>query len=406
MTSILSSVESSGDDIYYDITIKNLGNNESRDDIIPLVFDEQRTAPIVQRASDYRLSVVRFQLDTFSLPVFIADILPNQGNVSLMTQTLTMVYRYGPNPTDRRYITTDNLRWQPADETQPLPPAPNTTPSGFQVITPYYYAFDYEHVIKIVNDGLAEALDDLKLDALANPLLYPPDFQDLEPPFFGWNQDTRTATLYSRTIFNTANTTPTLLNPLIELYFGPTLYSMFNSLPITKKLLRDGNNEPVFSYPYYQIMIDNFNGYRTIQGLFNQQTERFIQTPQQYSTITEWSPVSSLMFTSSTLPVLNEQLSEPKLTFNNNVVQLNRPGNSFANIITDFITDEDSYRGSLLYFPTAQYRYISLLTDQPISQVDLQVYYRLKQNGVLIPFTLPSGGSASLKLLFERRKIE
>ena len=190
------------------------------------------------------------------------------------------------------------------------------------------------------------------------------------------------------------------------MYFGPTLYSMFNSLPITKKLLRDENNEPVFSYPYYQIMIDNFNGYRTIQGLFNQQTERFIQTPQQYSTIEEWSPVSSLMFTSSTLPVLNEQLSEPKLTFNNNVVQLNRPGNSFANIITDFITDEDSYRGSLLYFPTAQYRYISLLTDQPISQVDLQVYYRLKQNGLLIPFTLPSGGSASLKLLFEKKKIE
>ena len=76
MTSILSSVESSGDDIYYDITIKNLGNNESRDDIIPLVFDEQRTAPIVQRASDYRLSVVRFQLDTFSLPIFIPDVLP------------------------------------------------------------------------------------------------------------------------------------------------------------------------------------------------------------------------------------------------------------------------------------------------------------------------------------------
>ena len=101
-----------------------------------------------------------------------------------------------------------------------------------------------------------------------------------------------------------------------------------------------------------------------------------------------------------------QPISEPKLTFNNNVVQLNRPGNSFANIITDFITDEDSYRGSLLYFPTAQYRYISLLTDQPISQVDLQVYYGLKQNGLLIPFTLPSGGSASLKLLFEKKKIE
>mmetsp|Transcript_3727 Transcript_3727/g.5644 ORF Transcript_3727/g.5644 Transcript_3727/m.5644 type:complete len:123 (-) Transcript_3727:1401-1769(-) len=97
-------------------------------------------------------------------------------------------------------------------------------------------------------------MDKLKADALLNPLLYPPDFDDVPPPFMSWNESSNTATLYSRAdLFNTANQ-PTALNPLIE------------------------------------IMIDNFNGAKTRQGLFGQQTERFIATPQEYSTISEWSP--------------------------------------------------------------------------------------------------------------------
>ena len=91
---------------------------------------------------------------------------------------------------------------------------------------------------------------------------------------------------------------------------------MFNSFPINKILF------PTFfdTAPYYQIMVDNFKHANTIQGLFSQATEGFIATPQQYSTISEWSPVSSLVFTSSTLPIIVNQLSNPVLYQNNNLI--------------------------------------------------------------------------------------
>mmetsp|Transcript_3727 Transcript_3727/g.5643 ORF Transcript_3727/g.5643 Transcript_3727/m.5643 type:complete len:165 (-) Transcript_3727:1079-1573(-) len=35
-------------------------------------------------------------------------------------------------------------------------------------------------------------------------------------------------------------------------------------------------------------------------------------------------------------------------------------------------------RGSILYYPTAEYRWLSLTTSQPISQIDIQVYWKSK----------------------------
>lgn len=396
---VRSSIEKKDMDIYYDIQIKNLGNDQSSDTLQQLLFDERRTSSIVDKASDYQMSVIRFQCDTYSLPVYLAEIQPGSNDPDEMIHDLSMIYRYTTNQVDDRHSKEEKLRWVPADKTQPKPPAPSTRPSGFQVILPYYYAYDYPHLMRIVNEGLERAFQVLKDDALLNPLIYPPDFQTYRAPFFNWESDRGTATLYSRLIFNTTNPTPSLGNPQIELYFNPTLYSMFNALPINKRLLLDDTGYPVFKFPYYQIMIDNNYGGNVIQGLFNQTNERYIKTEMMYSTISELSPIASIIFTSSTLPIVVNQLSEPKLTYNNNVVQLSRPGNNFSTIITDLVNDE-GYRGSLLYTPTAQYRMISLTTEMPIRHVDLQVYWKLKQTGELVPFTLGSGGSCSLKLAF------
>ena len=349
------------------------------------------------------MSITRFQCDTYSLPIYVAEIKENTLDRDLMIHNLILIYNNGAV---QRFLGLTDLFWTPVDTTVAPPIPPSQTPNGYQVDSQYYWCYDYDHVLKIVNTALAEAMDKLKADAILNPLLYPVDFADVEPPFMSWNESSNTATLYSRAdLFNTANQ-PTALDPIIEVYFNPTLYSMFNSLPINKSFLVDSGTGTVLGPPdfppYYQIMIDNFNGAKTIQGLFGQQTERFIQTPQQYSTISEWTPVSSLVFTSSTLPIVVNQLSDPKLFQNNNLIQLDRPGNNFANIITDLITDEQSYRGSLLYIPSAEYRWISLTTSQPISQIDIQVYWKAK-TGKLIPFTLPSGGSCSLKILFRKK---
>lgn len=397
-----SNVENSAGYVYYDLQIKNLANTKVPDNLIQLKFNEQRTSPIIDKADAYDMSITRFQCDTYSLPVYVAEIQPNSLDRDTMIHDLILIY---DNGTVQRFMGLTSLVWIPVDSTVSQPIPPSQTTNGYQVDSQYYWCYDYDHVLKIVNNALLEAMNKLKNDAILNPL-YPVDFADVEAPFMAWNNDgSNTATLYSRAdLFNTAHT-PTALNPLITIHFNPTLYAMFNSLPITKSFLVD--NGTVLSSPdyppYYQIMVDNFNGANTIQGLFNVQTERFIQTKQQYSTISEWTPVSSLVFTSSTIPIVSNSLSDPKLYQNNNLIQLNRGGDNFANIITDLCTDEQSYRGSLLYVPNAELRWISLTTSQPISQIDIQVYWKSKTSK-LIPFTLPSGGSCSMKILFRKKQ--
>ena len=389
-----SSVENSSGYVYYDLQITNLANTVIRDDIVQLTFDEQRSgAPIIDKADDYDLSIVRFQCDSYSIPVYVAQIQPGGTDSNTMIHRIIFNYKNG---TDTR-IGKSILKWVPVDKTLSVPIPPSQT-NGYQVDSKYYWCYDYDHVCKLVNTALEEAMDVLKQDAVANPALYPAGFDAVQAPFISWNESSNTATLYTRAdYFNTKNT-PTALNPVIEIYMNETLYGMFNSFPINKKFPEGGSN----NIPSYQIMIDNFNGAKTRQGLFNSETERFIVTPQAYSTISEFSPISSFVFISSTLPIISNQMSNPKLYENNNLIQLSRGSNNFANIITDLSTDEQSYRGSLLYAPSV-YRWVSLTTSQPISQIDIQVFLKTKI-GNLVPFTLPSGGSCSMKLCFKRKQ--
>ena len=74
-----------------------------------------------------------------------------------------------------------------------------------------------------------------------------------------------------------------------------------------------------------------------------------------------------------------------------------------SNIITDIVSPTGLYRPNLVYNPTAEYRRISLVGNQPLTNIDLQIYYRLR-TGHLIPFTLGSGGSVTMKIAFLKKK--
>jgi hypothetical protein len=128
-----------------------------------------------------------------------------------------------------------------------------------------------------------------------------------------------------------------------------------------------------------------------------------IQVFQEQSTTSSLSPILSIVFCSSTLPIESNQVSTP--VFLNNNQQLGLVGNNAATapIITDLISDTGTYCPNIVYTPTAQYRYITLYGNAPLTNLDLQIYYRLR-NGSLVPFTLQSGGSVTVKFLFEKKK--
>jgi Sputnik minor capsid protein V18/19 len=393
---VFSNVENSAGYVYYDLQIKNYQNNTRADNASQLKFDDQRTTPIIDRCDAYEMSIVRYQVDTYNLPVYFAEIAPNPNpNPDRMIHSVTLQIKTANNTYKSGIIT---LLWEQADFTQPVPIPPSQTASGFQVESPYYYCYDYEHVIRIVNVGLKNAMDFLKTQYVNNPS-FPdvnPSIADVQSPFFTWNVDRNSATLLARTPFFNTNLTPTDLDPIIEIYFNRSLYSLFNSLP-TKKF--DINDE---FRRHYQIIVDDLHQSRVVKGNGDFGTFQFIEVPQQYSCISNWTPVSSIVFTTSTIPIVVTQLSNPLIFDNGNVIQLSATANNFSTILTDLTSQDQSYRPELLYLPSGSYRWVSLLTNQPLSHVDIQVYWKSKV-GSLVPFTLPPGGACSMKILFRKK---
>ena len=84
-----SSIKSDDDIIYYDILATNYTKETSN---IRLNFEETRASPFLQKPSDFNLSIVRFSLDTYNLPVFIPIINYESDNPDETIYSLSIKY--------------------------------------------------------------------------------------------------------------------------------------------------------------------------------------------------------------------------------------------------------------------------------------------------------------------------
>ena len=78
----------SPDQIYFDITVSNLQSTITEPPIF--YFNEQRTSPFVMNPEEYYLSILRFTVETGTLPVFIPSIQPNQADPNLTIYSLSL----------------------------------------------------------------------------------------------------------------------------------------------------------------------------------------------------------------------------------------------------------------------------------------------------------------------------
>ena len=127
-----------------------------------------------------------------------------------------------------------------------------------------------------------------------------------------------------------------------------------------------------------------------------------IITYQEYSTISLWSPVLSLVFCSNTLPVVANQLSAPQILINGAIIQNTGNNSNIANIITDIAVGDGSYKPTLLYNPTGQYRLLEMVGNRPLTNLDISVFWKSKV-GEFYPLQLNSGGACSIKIMFSKK---
>jgi len=132
---------------------------------------------------------------------------------------------------------------------------------------------------------------------------------------------------------------------------------------------------------------------------------------QDYSsTDSLWSPVSSIVFTSTLLPVKTEATGAPvvlgvgNLGFSQATVQ-----SAFQPIITDISLDTssgnaDAYRRFIYYAPSAEYRLSDFSSSkQDIRNIDIQVFWKNRLDNQLYPINMFNLSSVSIKVMFKHK---
>jgi len=339
----------------------------------------------------YYLSIIRFTLDTPTLPVFIPVIQPNQGNRDLTIYSVTLSWT-NPVAPFQTFNQQTFVNFIPQIQDVVVPAPPSQTTDGLQNNqTGYYEILNYQYWILLINNTFTTCFNDLNTQVVGAGLVLP----STHAPTMSWDTTSNCAVLtaeqigYDNTIANS-----------IGIYMNPAMYQIFSSftaLILGSVGVTNGKN--------IQIVMNGFGGATVV--VFPPTAPAIsqydaLQIVQEYSTLALWTPITSIVFTSNTLPVVPANISSPLLFINGEVYNNGGNNSNISQVVTDFVSDDGIYKPNIVYTPSAQYRLINLVGNTPIYNLDLNVYWK-SRTGVLQPFKLSSGSTATIKLLFTRK---
>lgn len=362
----------SPDHFYLDLTMFNNDQVGNKDSVF-LNFAEQRDIPILDDPELWHLSVVRFHLDTPNLPLMQFPVQERQSNINLGTYSITLKYQ--------TFTAQAFLIFVPINQNVSLPKPPLLNQD---LSNSYYEIYSYSYFIGLVNTAFQSAYNSL-LSQVALP--------STVAPYFEWDPTSLRAILNADILGYDLS----LPNP-IEIYMnGPLFYlfSSFDSFYLGPNQLLGTN------FKLNVKNINNGNIYSTTSPAIN-----WLQVYQEYPTLGVLSnPVDSLVFVTTQIPVTSSIQSRPQIynsTFGDTQVNTNQ---KTLNILTDLQVGLDlgyETKPSIQFNPTAEYRLISLQSNQPLKSYDISVYWKDASSN-FYPFYLAPGSASSMKILFRKK---
>ena len=420
--------------LYYDLEVANQSLSDTSAPPSELSFTEVRASAVLSNPNEYFMSIVRFSVDTAgSLPVFLPQIdlaqssdpavNPNFPNLTIYSLSFTYKDATSGNPLIAAGITeTANVIYKP--HSTPLainsvsqfkpPVAPLTID---KCTTPYFWVQSFYWWINMINTSMATAWTALVAAVnTAVPGTIAAGFDP--PPYMTWDSIQNKATIWlPETLFNQGYdwdpaTTP---NPAFcALSFNAPLHILFSSF------------EYVFnSYQPPQAFIIRCYDRRNVgySATGNLQLTAPLYTPpggvptpvwtapgglameQLYSTGPTRCPVTSILFTTSLLPVLPSLIGLPRIFIGASTASQVQGNNNIQNQITDLevpLTRGDEYLPNVLYSPVAEYRLLDLQSNAPLQAIQISVFWK-DIFGQTHPFYLQNGCGATLKVMFRKK---
>jgi hypothetical protein len=366
--------------IYYDL---DAVNNTTSGDTAPVRFTltEVRNNPFLMTPDNYFMSVVRFSLQTPSIPVFIPTVVLGQADPNRLSYSFTLSYNQGATifNSAQTFIT-----YVCSDSTIAVPPAPLLTQDNSNE---YYFIYNLQDFTKMMNAALITAFANLNAVVIAAGFALP----SANVPFFEFDPDAQKFILNG----DNASFNSTLANQ-IKLFINTPFYTLLNNFPMFKN-----NPVGVALGKNYQFNFYNNNSL----NLFNMGTYSALQLYQDNSTTGLFNPCSSVVFTTSLLPIVPSVVGVPKAYGGNTGLNTGGNNSNLSPIITDFqipFSAINQYRPTLEYTPNGEYRLVDLLGMSPQSSIEITVLWK-DQFGVLRNFLLNAGCSASIKIMFRRK---
>ena len=407
---------------YWNATITNSSTDLGGHVDPQVYFNESRDTPIVRDASKYAFSIVRFSMDGIGrdLPLFIPLIrqgaLNPTNNVNLTIYSLTIEnavnYTVGPVTVNQTFTSLQPILYSPEtlDTSQAPVPDPSTCQTGQNIDTRYYWVYTYSHWLSLVNNAFQAAMTDIQSQfatawAAAGGVGPAPTLQTA-PPTMAYDPSTGLFSLYAdRYGFGGADRTAVAgADENCKLYFNANMFGLFaNFRNLYVNLPNERTNEIFIGNILYQNILSVSSPPAPAAKSYWSMVQEMKSTDQL------WSPVSSIVFCSSLLPLVNEETGDPIRIGAGNLGTFNGSQSAFEPIITDITLDQSeegaySYKGSLLYVPQGEYRMTSFLRSKnAINNIDIRVYWRCRYDNKIRPVTMFNSSTVSIKCMFRRR---
>lgn len=393
------------DHIYYNITISDdktgtvssstgaVVEQPTQGSDLPLVFNQIRATPYLLRPEEYYLTVIRFTIETPSFPLFVPLALVGQADVNKTVYSITL--RYNNTSYTRPVI------WIPQDNTVVKPSGP-VRQTDVSPASPYYYCYSYQHFADCINNSFKSASDAINIDIGANVFT---------PPYLQYDALTNLFTLGGNVNFYRTASDGGVIGP-VSIFFNAELYNLFASLPYIytagkyglqldyQLLLTTGTNVPTASPQPYITNIRKNNLYPLIVN--------DVISVQEYQTLSLWCPVKSLIFKTNLLSTAPEIMATPAVyedgDFNINGAKQNA---DILNVMIDYVPQLDKgteYKPYIFYQPNGEYKLTDLYGKTPVDAIDISVFWK-DCFGNLIPFTLSASSSATIKILFRKKRF-
>lgn len=345
----------SEENVYLNVTI----HNDESDNGIYAKYSETRNSAIIDNPSDYEMSIIRFDMPSTNIPKFDMN----------RPEELTITY----------YYPDDNLVSK-----QILPLFQVSYYDGLEERDSFVWYFN--QVCVSINEALLTAYNDIvaQYEVIHGGGSWAASGGPQKESTIIYDPTTQLFTFYNPQLMADSNPNR------IELWMNHALFRLFESLFSEFH----GYSQPD-GLEFRMIVRDMFLG-KNAETLLG--TDYYKNT-QEYSSLTLWYKVYKIVIVSNSLISRKE------------FITLSRPNSSGAqgNVNSLGILQDFDYSFNkpnverITYIPTAEYRWVDLLSKNPLYKIDFQVFVQ-SEAGILLPVVLGAKQNCNIKFLFRKKK--